>query len=370
MPEDLPFNPAEVAERLFAWYGKSGRDLPWRKTRDPYRIWVSEIMLQQTTVTAVIPYYTAFLRRFPDVGSLAAAPVEAVIEQWSGLGYYRRARNLHAAAMAVIEQWSGAFPADLEALQSLPGIGRSTAGAILSIAFDQPAPILDGNVRRVLCRLFALQEPSRGGAAERQLWSWAEQLTPADRPHDHAQAIMDLGATVCLPKLPRCAECPLEPLCQARRRGLENRLPVVATKKPLPTQRQVALAIRNQDRWLTRRRPLDGMLGGLWEFPTAEVPADWTPEFSARRLAADLGVELTDMAVGEVRHGYSHFHLELTLFVADQLHERVAEGAESRWLNISELPSLPLHGAHKKLVSLLAKHDEAGTASARSKIAY
>ncbi|HXV22573.1 MAG TPA: A/G-specific adenine glycosylase, partial [Desulfuromonadales bacterium] len=223
---DFPFAPAEAARCLLAWYGREGRDLPWRRTRDPYRIWLSEIMLQQTGVSSVIPYYERFLVAYPTVEALAQDKVEEVIELWAGLGYYLRARNLHAAARAVVERHRGTFPADLAALQALPGGGRSTAGAILSIAFDIPAPILDGNVRRVLCRLFALAEDPRGPAAERKLWAWAEVLTPADRPHDYAQAIMDLGATLCTPKNPDCPRCPLAALCQARAQGLERELPL------------------------------------------------------------------------------------------------------------------------------------------------
>jgi A/G-specific adenine glycosylase len=354
MLDDLPFKPAEVAKHLLAWYGRAGRDLPWRKTRDPYRIWVSEIMLQQTTVTAVIPYYEAFLARFPTLTALAAAPVEAVIEQWAGLGYYRRARNLHATAVKVVAEFDGRFPSDIGALQGLPGVGRSTAGAIVSIAFDQPAPILDGNVRRVLCRLFALQEPPRSSSAEKRLWLWAEALTTADQPHDYAQAIMDLGATVCLPSGPLCDECPLEKLCQAKLLGLTDALPLAVPKKSIPTVQQVALALCKDGQWLVRRRPLDGMLGGLWEFPTTEVLPGESRPAAARRLARDLSADLASGEIGEVRHVYSHFRLELTLFVAEPAETLVAETQESRLLSTADLATMPLHGAHKKLVPLLA----------------
>jgi len=353
MTDEIPFNAGEVAERLLAWYGREGRELPWRQTRDPYHIWLSEIMLQQTTVAAVIPYYQAFLQRFPDVATLAAAPVEAVIEQWAGLGYYRRARNLHAAARMVVERFAGRFPAELQQLQELPGIGRSTAGAILSIAFDTAAPILDGNVRRVLCRLCALQLPARSTAAEKLLWSWAEILTPVDRPNDYAQAIMDLGATVCLPRGPLCGVCPLAGLCLANARGLEEELPLSAPKKAIPTVRQVVLAICSDGRYLVLRRPLDGMLGGLWEFPTAQILEGESPLGAAARLATEQGGRLCGEAVGEGRHVYSHFRLESVLFAAEGVPERTAEGQESRLVSRAELEALPLHGAHKKLVPLL-----------------
>ncbi len=239
---NLPFSPAEVANHLLAWYRKEGRSLPWRENRDPYRIWLSEIMLQQTTVAAVIPYYERFLQRFPTIERLAAASLDDVIGLWAGLGYYSRARNLHRAAQQIVAG-QGVFPETLEELMALPGVGRSTAGAILSIAFNKPAPILDGNVRRVLVRLFAWREDPRSSRAEKQLWQWAEILTPAEHPHDYAQAIMDLGATICLPRVPICAICPLQELCQALKEGCTDLLPVARKQKKVPVRHQVALLI-------------------------------------------------------------------------------------------------------------------------------
>jgi len=354
MPDDYPFNPAEIAERLLIWYADEGRDLPWRHTRDPYRIWLSEIMLQQTTVAAVVPYYEKFLAAFPDIEALAAAPVEAVIELWAGLGYYRRARHLHAAAVKVVEDFGGSFPASPEEILSLPGVGRSTAGAILSIAFDKPAPILDGNVRRVLCRLFALQLPPRSSEAEKLLWSWAEALTPTGRPHDYAQAIMDLGAMVCLPKQPVCPSCPLTGLCQARCRGLERELPLKAATKTVPTVRQVALLLWRDSRLLVRRRPLDGMLQGLWEFPSTDLLVHEGGGDAARRLLAEQGGAGEPRRVGEIRHAYSHFRLELEVWSAPFPERcRVAEQGERRWVDPAVLARTPLHGAHLKAAKLL-----------------
>ncbi len=352
----IPFDPGEISARLLAWYGRAGRDLPWRRTRDPYRIWLSEIMLQQTGVAAVIPYYDRFLARFPEVAALAAAPVEEVIALWAGLGYYSRAQNLHAAARRVVERHGGAFPADLQALTELPGIGRSTAGAILAIAFDRPAPILDGNVRRVLARLFALEENPRRPAAERQLWGWAEALTPADRPHDYTQAIMDLGATVCTPRRPACERCPLEALCRARALGRQNDLPQKREKKAVPTVTRVALLLTRDGRFLVRRRPLCGMLGGLWEFPGGEVPVGETPAEAAAAQLGEFGAAGPAEAAGGVTHAYSHFRLDLHLFRAAAGRSlQVAEGEESRWLTPAELADWPLHGAHKKALPLLTE---------------
>lgn len=346
-------DPAAVSRLLLAWYGREGRDLPWRGTRDPYCIWLSEIMLQQTGVGTVIPYYERFLTVYPSVEALAAARVEEVVELWAGLGYYSRARNLHAAAQAVVEQHGGVFPADLAALQALPGVGRSTAGAILSIAFDIPAPILDGNVRRVLCRLFALAEDPRRPAVEKRLWFWAEALTPADRPHDYAQAIMDLGATLCTPKNPDCPRCPLATLCQARAQGRERELPLSGKKAALPKMVQVALLLEKQGGFLVRRRPLAGMLGGLWEFPATTVAEDATPLAAASVLLAELGLQATLAEAGRVAHAYSHFHLDLRLY-RGQVKDtgRVSEG-EVRWPDKTELSTLPLHGAHKKALKFI-----------------
>ena len=353
----LPFPPHEVAERLLAWYGAEGRDLPWRHTRDPYAIWLSEVMLQQTGVETVIPYYRKFLERFPAVADLAAAPVEEVIELWAGLGYYRRARNLHAAARQVVDDFDGLFPATLEALQALPGVGRSTAGAILSIAFDIPAPILDGNVRRVLCRLFALGGDPRSSAAEKKLWAWSEALTSQTRPHDYAQAIMDLGATLCTPRQPACGRCPLAALCEGFRQGLAESLPEARPRKQLPVRRQVALVLERDGDVLVSRRGLDGMLAGLWEFPVREIAGDEISESVAAGLAAELGGEQPEH-LGTVRHLYSHFRLETELFISFSRSDRVAEREACRWVPRAELSRLALHGAHQKALPLLAVEKE------------
>lgn len=346
---NLPFDPGEVSRRLLAWYGREGRDLPWRNTRDPYRIWLSEIMLQQTTVAAVIPYYQRFLARFPTVDILASAPLDDVITLWAGLGYYSRARNLHLAAQRVVTEQGGGFPGNLEALIALPGIGRSTAGAILSIAFDKPAPILDGNVRRVLVRLFAWSDDPRSSRAEKQLWLWAETLTPEKSPHDYAQAIMDLGATICTPRQPDCDNCPLQGLCQACKKGLASALPMARKKKQVPVRQQIALLVCSPAGLLLRQRPPEGFLGGLWELPVTDLSLRQGSEQTAALLLADLGLHGTLSRVGAVRHAYSHFKLELAVFRVDVDHRgAIAEVSTYHWCKNSEMKSLPLHGAHKK----------------------
>ena len=347
----LPFEAAEISFRLLSWYGKEGRTLPWRENRDPYRIWLSEIMLQQTTVMAVIPYYERFLRRFPTIASLAAASLDDVISLWAGLGYYSRARNLHRAAQKIVTEHAS-FPDTLEGLLALPGIGRSTAGAILSIAFDKPAPILDGNVRRVLVRIFAWQEDPRSSRAEKQLWQWAEALTPDEHPHEYAQAIMDLGATVCVPRTPLCESCPLRELCQAFKQGCATQLPVARKQRKLPVRQQVALLVKGSDDYLLRQRPTEGFLGGLWEFPVVEVSPEQDHRQAAECLLADLGLTGELCEAGAVRHAYSHFKLDLTVFkVGIEKRASVAEAGEYAWCSEGELKRLPLHGAHKKAYS-------------------
>jgi len=353
----LMLDSTTVSARLLAWYGRSGRDLPWRNNRDPYRIWLSEIMLQQTTVTAVIGYYQRFLQKFPTVELLSAAPLEDVIDLWAGLGYYSRARNLHAAAKTVVQQFHGHFPKDVAALQQLPGVGRSTAGAISALAFDRCAPILDGNVRRVLCRLFALQQPPRSAAAEKQLWQWSEQLTPVQQVHDYTQAIMDLGATVCLPRKPLCDQCPLLKLCRAHKLGLEQKLPLKAETKKIPTRREVALLIDHQGRYLVRRRMASGFLGGMWEFPTLSLNTNEDPEQKLVLLLTDFSLEGIAKQIGTIQHIYSHFRLQSNAYYLKiDTYTHIAEG-ENCWYSLDELSKIALHGAHKKV---LAKHLQHG----------
>lgn len=350
---DIPFFPADFTQKLLAWYGESGRDLPWRNTRDPYRIWLSEIMLQQTTVTAVIDYYQRFLEKIPTLEALATSPLEDVIDLWAGLGYYSRARNLHAAAKMVVQQFQGQFPDKVESLQQLPGVGRSTAGAISSLAFDQSAPILDGNVRRVLCRLFALQEPPRSTGADKQLWQWSEQLTPDKQVHDYTQAIMDLGAMICLPRKPLCDQCPLLELCQSHKLGLEQKLPVKAASKKIPTRSEIALLINHHGRYLVRRRIATGFLGGMWEFPTISLAADENSTEKLNFLLSDFSLQGTAEPIGNIQHIYSHFRLTSYAFCKKiEAFSQISSG-DNGWFSVAELKDIALHGAHKKILQLL-----------------
>ncbi len=346
---DLPFNQADFVRALLSWYQQQGRDLPWRKTRDPYRIWVSEIMLQQTTVATVLGRYDLFLQQFPTLAGLAASSVEQVIDAWAGLGYYSRARNLHAAAGRIQTDYGGLFPADPDALQQFPGIGRSTAGAIVALAYDRPAPILDANVRRVLCRLFALQQPPRSAAAEKQLWTWAELLTPEQEVHDYTQGMMDLGAMICLPTNPQCESCPVNTFCRAYKQGLQQEIPFKIKKKSVPTRYQAVVVMQWQGRLQVRRRPVAGFLGGLWEFPTIDLEQAADAEAAVRGLMLQMGLTGDPVLVGTSYHMYSHFKLESLMYLVDLTDKlRVAE-TQNQWKTREELELLALHGAHKKV---------------------
>jgi A/G-specific adenine glycosylase len=287
---------------------------------------------------------------------LSAAPLENVLELWAGLGYYSRARNLHAAARSIVGAGKGQFPQTVEELLQLPGIGRSTAGAIVSIAYDLPAPILDGNVRRVLARLMALTKPSRDRQAEKQLWLWAEALTPVDRAHDYAQAIMDLGATICLPRNPRCADCPLVANCQARQLGLEHELPVGNSKSKIPTRRQVVLVVKKNGQFLVQKRPPKGLLGGMWEFPCRDLSGAEPVEEVLSGLQQEYCADQKTEYIGMIKHVYSHFRLEADVYITVAgLTEVVAEPSQSFWHDEEKLATGPLHGAHQKVLNLIMK---------------
>jgi A/G-specific adenine glycosylase len=309
--------PAGLSARLLAWYDRHHRELPWRvppaaRARgvrpDPYRVWLSEVMLQQTTVAAAGGHYRAFLARWPDVHALAAAPLEEVLALWAGLGYYARARNLHACARTVSGALGGRFPETEDGLRALPGIGTYTAAAIAAIAFDRPAVVVDGNVERVVARLFGETEPLPG--AKPRLRQHAAALTPRRRPGDHAQAMMDLGATVCTPRAPACLACPLSAGCAARAAGMAAELPRKAPKRAKPVRLGTAwLAEDGAGRVLVTRRPATGLLGGMLALPSTEWREDG-PGPGAPPAEADW------RPLGEVRHTFTHFHLRLAVMHA------------------------------------------------------
>ena len=309
--------PAEFVHRLLAWYDDNAADLPWRASRDPYHIWLSEVMLQQTQVGTVIDYHKRFLDAFPTLQALAAAPLDDVLKVWEGLGYYSRARNLHRAARHIIREMDGDFPRKAADLQRLPGIGRYTAGAVASIAFGEAAPVLDGNVIRVFARLIDLTDDVTLSATTKRLWTLAEEWLPEERPGDYNQALMELGRQVCKPRKPLCADCPLQGDCLAYARGTQDERPVKTKKSPTPHYDVTAGLIWNEvGQLLIAQRPLEGLLGGLWEFPGGKQEAGETLSDCLRReLREELGIEVE---VGElfvvVRHGFTHFRITLHVF--------------------------------------------------------
>ena len=350
---------AAVRRALLAWYRRERRDLPWRRTRDPWAIWVSETMLQQTRVETVIPYYERFLERFPTVEALAEADADELMKSWAGLGYYSRARNLKAAASQVVRDHGGRVPTDVEALRALPGVGRYTAGALASIAFDRPAAVVDGNVARVLARLLDLDLDVGSPAGQRRLWEEAEALARGPAPGDLNQALMELGALVCTPRAPRCADCPLRSHCHGLAAGRAEALPVKARKAEPKQVAAVAALLARGERVLAVRRPPHGLLGGLWELPGGELAAGEAPGSGlSRALRERVGLAPRGVTrLGEVTHGFTHRTLRLHVFRATAPAGRVRrrDADAHRWLSLAALERLPLSALAKKALALAAQ---------------
>jgi len=340
--------PQAVARDLLVWYDRHRRRLPWRaapgETADPYRVWLSEIMLQQTTVQAVAPYFEAFLARWPSVADLAAADLDAVLQQWAGLGYYARARNLHRAARHVMDRHDGRFPNDSAALMDLPGVGIYTAAAIAAIAFDRPEAVMDGNIERVLARLFRVATPLPKAKAE--LRRRAAELTPPQRPGDYAQGLMDLGASLCTPRKPACALCPLTSHCAARAAGDAELYPVKAPKPERPTRYGIAFwAMRGDGAVLLRKRPESGLLGGMVEVPSTDFLMSPIASEAARRLAP-LAAPWRPLT-GLVRHTFTHFHLELAVWAASV---RLGDPKLGLWWPLDRIEEQALPSLYRKVV--------------------
>ncbi len=343
----------EFARRLVAWQKSRGRhDLPWQAQadHDPYRVWLSEIMLQQTQVATVIPYYERFLARFPDLAALAAAPVEAVLGLWSGLGYYARARNLHRAAQLVAA--GGGFPRAPEAIARLPGIGRSTAAAIAVFAFGARAPILDGNVKRVLARAFGIAGFPGEKAVERRLWALAESLLPAEDLPAYTQGLMDLGATLCARAKPACAACPVGKLCVARREDRVAELPAPRPKRAQPRRRATLLVLRKEGRVLLERRPPAGIWGGLLSLPELPEGEADAGGFAARLFGCTVA---TTRALPTLKHAFTHFRLDIAPLLCEVSEERpAAREAELVWLGAEELAAAALPTPVRRILAALS----------------
>jgi A/G-specific adenine glycosylase len=348
------------ATRLLAWWDRAGRkDLPWQTDRSPYRVWVSEVMLQQTQVATVLPYYARFMARFPDIAALAAAPLDEVLHLWTGLGYYARARNLQRAAAKIVAEHGGEFPRDYAAVAALPGIGRSTAGAILALSSGERHPILDGNAERVLARVHVVAGHPKQPAASRKLWEYAERHLPTERVADYTQALMDLGATVCTRRKPLCPLCPQAAHCLAHARGWEEKLPEPRPRRELPTRRALLVVVRDGDGVLLELRPPSGLWGGLHSFP--ELDADADPVAWARVLGLEVELE---RRLAPFKHAFSHFRLEATPVLLRALKgaARVGEGSSTTggggafmWYNLRAPARV---GLPKPIARLLARMTE------------
>ncbi len=343
-----------VRRGLLGWFDRNARDLPWRRTRSPYRIWLSEILLQQTRVETVLPYYRRFVRALPSVRRLAAASEDEVLVLWDGLGYYRRARNLHQAAKVIVAERGGRLPRTADDWQRLPGVGRYTAGAIASIAFGQRVAAVDGNGLRVLARLLAERQPIDQRSTVEVLWSIAAELVPQDRAGDFNQALMELGARVCVPRRPRCGECPLRRACQARRKGCQDELPRRGARRRVPHHRIVAAVIGSRGRYLLGRRPTGGLLGGLWEFPGGKVERGETHEQALEReLWEELGVKAeVGELVASVKHAYSHFSITLHAYRCRLVAGRPRPKYHTaiRWVARSQLDRYAMPAANRKFM--------------------
>jgi A/G-specific adenine glycosylase len=346
-----------VVSPLLRWYRKAARDLPWRRTKDPYAIWVSETMLQQTQVETVKPYYERFLKRFPTVEALAAADIDTVLKLWEGLGYYSRARNFHKAARQIVDRFAGKLPQTRDELLSLPGIGPYTAGAVASIAFGRREPLVDGNVARVLCRLCLIRKDPKPPATRRLLWDIAAELLPRRDVGSFNQALMELGSQICVPRKPRCDMCPLRQVCQAQISNLQDEIPVRGRTRKIPSYVVAVAVIFKRGRILIDKRKPEGLLGGLWEFPGGKKqPGETLEQAAVREVREELGIEIrVDELLTTVDHAYSHFRIRLHAFKCTFVRGtpccRTCD--DLKWVRPGELDRYAFPAANRKIISLL-----------------
>ena len=351
-----PSSNVKIGNLLIPWYLAHQRSLPWRRTRDPYCIWVSEVMLQQTQVATAIPYYRRFMDRYPRIRQLAEADVQDVLKVWEGLGYYARARNLHLAAQRLQEHANGNIPTDISAFKKLPGVGDYIASAVLSIAFDRPYAVVDGNVKRVLARLFLIDAPVNKPSAYAIFKGYCSRIFDARQPGTFNQALMELGALICRPRSPGCDHCPLASLCEACQSNSQNRYPKRIRKRPVPQIHVAVGIIRKNNHLLITRRPFEGLLGGLWEFPGGKVAAGETAAQACRReIKEEVGLTValeTDLT--RVKHAYTHFKIIMDVFVGRWVSGRVVlQGpTDHRWIEMADLDDYPFPGANRKFIPL------------------
>ena len=346
-----------IRKKLTAWYVANRRDLPWRNTRDPYRIWVSEVMLQQTQVRTAIPYFYKFVEAFPDVAALARADIQSVLKIWEGLGYYARARNLHRAARCLNAEKHGRIPSHWDEFRALPGVGDYIAAAVLSIAFDQAYAVVDGNVKRVLARLSMVDDPVNQSSSTARYREMAEALLDRAQPGNFNQAVMELGALICTPRTPSCRTCPVAKHCNAFLAGRVDAYPKTVKRKPVPQHHISVGVVEKNGRLLITRRSPDVMLGGLWEFPGGKVQRGETPEAACiREIKEEVNLDVSiDGHVARVRHAYSHFKVILDVFRCRYLSGRVHRRGPvaHRWVTFRQLDRYPFPGANRKFLHLL-----------------
>ena len=344
----------QLSSKLLAWYHKNKRTLPWRGHPSAYAVWVSEIMLQQTRVETVIPYFEKWMRLFPDIQALAQASEHDVLNAWEGLGYYSRARNLHRAAKLVVDQYDGNIPRDLTELHKLPGIGRYTLGAIASIAFGMDVSALDGNIKRVYARIFDIEEPVDSTTGEKLLWELADKYLPKGHAGDYNQALMDLGATICVPKNPRCLICPVMKLCQARQNGTQDQRPVKKLKKEVPHYVNAAGVVIERKRVLLAQRPSQGLLASMWEFPNGRVngdPAKGLSKALKTEYNLSLRVKRGQDSLGIVQHGYSHFSVTVNVFPCELISR--PKGTNLKWVALKELENYPMGRIDRQIANII-----------------
>lgn len=333
-----------IARKLLRWYSSRQRNLPWRLRPVPYRVWVAEIMAQQTRLESMLPYYRRWLRRFPTLKSLATASEQDVLSLWEGLGYYSRARNLRTAAQIVVKEHGGKLPSTVEGLMELPGIGRYTAGAIASLAFGADAPAVDGNAIRVLARVFNVELPADSSAAQARFWALAAEHLPHGQAAAYNQALMDLGAEICMPRNPQCAVCPLQKPCLAYALNVQEERPVKSQVKAVPVRHLTAVVIQHRSRVLLEQRPARGLLAGMWAFPSAPVKSGRGATAGARRLLENLGFQSgLAQSLGDFEHHYSHFTARLRAFhLVNDSRPTVRGDRICKWISIKKLATIPM----------------------------